>query len=85
MRYVNRETGSTGKWHLFLTKVPIGAGQAFTLAFLSKLLFNRDFIWQTTFGSGWTVTKYSTGVLHSPVVHEWDLLRVRNFQYAAQK
>ena len=80
MEYVNREMGSMGKWHLFLTKVPIGAGQAFTLAFLSKLLYNRDLLWQTRFGSGWTMTKYSTSGLHSPVVNKWDLLHVWNFQ-----
>ena len=52
MQYVNMEMGSMGKWHLFLTKVQIGTGQAFTLAFLSKLLYNRDLLWQTRFGSG---------------------------------
>ena len=66
MEYVSREMGRMGKWHSLLTKVPIGAGQAFTLAFLSKLLFNHDLLWQTRFGSGWTLTKHSTGGLHSP-------------------
>ena len=36
------------------------------LAFPSKLLYNRDLLSQTKFASRWTLTKHSTGGLHSP-------------------